>query len=122
MAHVTITINGRSYRMGCDEGQEEEIEGLAIDLDQQIDRFRADFGEVGDMRLLLMAALEVADELAEMKQRLAAQEDEIANLRDADASFSERVSRAETAMATSLDAAAERVERLTASLNGVPAD
>ena len=63
MAHVTVTINGRQYRMACEDGQESHLERLAADLDRHIEHLRGNFGEIGDNRLLVMAALTVSDEL-----------------------------------------------------------
>ena len=64
MPHVSVTINGRQYRMACDEGQEHHLARLAHELDQRIARLRTTFGEIGDMRLTVMAALLISDELA----------------------------------------------------------
>src|SRR5262252_1292376 len=65
MAHVSVTINGRQYRMACEDGQENHLIWLSGDLDRRIGQLRAQFGEIGDMRLTMMAALTVADELVE---------------------------------------------------------
>lgn len=116
MAQVSVTINGRVYRVGCDEGQEQMLAGLAEDLDQRIDGFRTNFGEVGDMRLLIMAALEVSDELTELRKRLAACERELEELRGARSEVAGQVTAAQDAIAETLEAAAARVERLTATL------
>lgn len=107
MAQVTVTINQRAYRIGCEEGQEQTLAELAEDLDTRIERFRASFGEVGDMRLIIMAALEISDELGETRQRLATAETERSRLEQAQAEVAE-----------TLDHAAGRVEKLAASLNG----
>src|SRR5258708_23589910 len=69
MGQVSVTINGRQYRMACDDGQEDHLTRLAEDLDQRIEQLRTDFGEIGDMRLTVMAALIVADELSEQGDR-----------------------------------------------------
>lgn len=66
MAQVTVSINGRQYRMECEDGQEPYLMKLASDLDQRIARLRTDFGEIGDMRLTVLAALTIADELGEL--------------------------------------------------------
>src|SRR5215470_6255380 len=82
MAHVSVTINGRQFRMACEDGQETHLMGLAEDLDRRIEGLRRQFGEIGDTRLVVMAALTVADELVEMGQRLRKTEAELATLRD----------------------------------------
>ena len=66
MSQVTVTINGRQFRMACEDGQEGHLMRLAQDLDQRIDKLRGNFGEIGDTRLTIMAALTVADELADI--------------------------------------------------------
>lgn len=117
MAHVSVTINGRQYRMACEDGQEPHLMRLAEDLDRRIEGLRRRFGEIGDMRLAVMAALTVADELVEMGQRLRQIEAELAALRDTRSASAEHSQVAQTAIAAALQAAAERVERLTRTLN-----
>ena len=65
MSQVNVTINGRQFRMACEDGQEDHLDELARELDARIDGLRAKFGEIGDTRLTVMAAITVADELAE---------------------------------------------------------
>src|SRR5258708_14530783 len=67
MAHVSVSINGRQYRMACDDGQEHHLAPLAHDLVQRIANLRGTFGEIGDMRLTIMAALILIDELSEQR-------------------------------------------------------
>ena len=66
MPQVNVTINGRQFRMACEDGQEDHLTRLARELDARIEMLRAKFGEIGDTRLTVMAALTVADELGEM--------------------------------------------------------
>jgi cell division protein ZapA len=117
MAQVSLTINEQVFRVGCEEGQEEALLELADDLNRRIETFRSTFGEVGPMRLMIMAALEIGDELGESRQRLAAAEAELAELRDAQGTLEQQVSAAQRAIVDTLDAASERVERLTATVN-----
>ncbi|HYI42583.1 MAG TPA: cell division protein ZapA [Sphingomicrobium sp.] len=63
MAEVEVTVNGRSYLMGCDDGQEEHLIALAEEVARRVDELVATVGQVGDARLLLMASLLIADEL-----------------------------------------------------------
>lgn len=85
MSEVAVTIAGRSYRMACEDGQEPHLRGLADMLDQRIAEMRVRFGEIGDLRLTVMGAIVVADELAETRRRAAALEAEIAALKAGDA-------------------------------------
>jgi len=118
MATVTVSINGRNYRMACDDGQEEHLTRLAKDLDQRIEQLRRDFGEIGDMRLTVMAALTIADELSEQRGQLRRIEDELASLQDARAIAADRVKVTENAIAAAFNSAAERIEKLAKALDG----
>jgi cell division protein ZapA len=117
MAHVSVTINGRQYRMACDDGQENHLIWLSGDLDRRIGQLRAQFGEIGDMRLTMMAALTVADELVEAGKRLRRLEEELAALQDARAVATERAQATQAAVAAALNSAAERIERVVKGLN-----
>jgi cell division protein ZapA len=115
-SHVSVNINGRQYRMACDEGQEQHLQGLAADLDQRIATLRGNFGEIGDMRLTVMAALLMVDEIAETGARLRRCEEEIAALKDAGASAAERTRQTHEAIAAAFNAAAERIEKVARTL------
>jgi len=117
MAHVSVTINGRQYRMACEDGQENHLIWLSGDLDRRIGQLRAQFGEIGDMRLTMMAALTVADELFEAGKRLRRLEEEMASLQDARAVGTERAQANQAAVAAALNSAAERIERVIRGLN-----
>jgi cell division protein ZapA len=117
MAHVSVTINGRQYRMACEDGQENHLIWLSGDLDRRIGQLRAQFGEIGDMRLTMMAALTVADELVEAGKRLRRLEEELAALQDARAVATERAQATQAAVAAALNSAAERIERVIRGLN-----
>ncbi|HML11667.1 MAG TPA: cell division protein ZapA [Xanthobacteraceae bacterium] len=117
MAHVSVTINGRQYRMACEDGQENHLIWLSGDLDRRIGQLRAQFGEIGDMRLTMMAALTVADELVEAGKRLRRLEEEVAALQDARAVATERAQATQAAVAAALNSAAERIERVVKGLN-----
>jgi cell division protein ZapA len=118
MATVTVSINGRNYRMACDDGQEEHLTRLAKDLDGRITQLRNDFGEIGDMRLTVMAALTIADELREQRGQLRRIEDELAALQDARTIASDRAKMTENAIAAAFNSAAERIEKLAKALDG----
>ncbi len=78
-------INGKSYRMACDEGQEQHLLGLGERLNATIDDLRGAFGEIGDQRLIVMAAITMADELSEERRRVARLEEAMDKLRQAGA-------------------------------------
>ena len=117
MSQVNVTINGRQFRMACEDGQEDHVSDLARDLDARIEHLRAKFGEIGDTRLTVMAALTVADELAEMGQRIRRLEQELTALQDARVVAADRSKTAQAAVAAALAAAAERIENVTRKLD-----
>ncbi len=117
MAQVNVTINGRQFRMACEDGEEEHLLALARELDTRISGLRTKFGEIGDTRLTVMAAITVADELAEAATRIKRLEGEIAALQDARMAASERSKAAQVEVANALSAAAERIETITKKLN-----
>lgn len=117
MAQVNVTINGRHYRMGCEDGQEDHVTKLAQEIDGRIEMLREAHGEIGDQRLTVMAALTVADELAETTRRIRRLEEEIAGLQDARVIAAERAQQSQAAVVAALNAAAERIEDITRQVN-----
>ncbi|NJL08534.1 MAG: cell division protein ZapA [Methylacidiphilales bacterium] len=112
MGQVNVTINGRQYRMACEDGQENHLVGLAEDLEKRINGLRAAFGEIGDQRLTMMAAIMVADELHEAGRRIQSLEAEREALNEARAQAAARTESHERAAAEALETAAQRIERL----------
>jgi cell division protein ZapA len=117
MSQVSVTINGRQFRMACEDGEEGHLVELARELDTRISGLRAKFGEIGDTRLTVMAAITVADELVEAGLRIKRLEEELATLEDARVAASDRTKAAQTSVAATLSAAAERIEGVTKKLN-----
>jgi cell division protein ZapA len=112
-----VTIAGKTYRMACAEGEENHLEGLAAVYDSRIQEMRSSFGEIGDMRLHVMAAITLADELHEMKRRMAGLEADLAELRRFASAGDERTQAVEARLADGVQRAAERIEQLARSLN-----
>jgi cell division protein ZapA len=117
MSHINVTINSRQYRMACEEGQEVRLLKLAESLETRIQSLRGKFGEIGDARLTVMAALTVCDELLDAAQRIRALEEELDALRDVRLVAADRAKATQTAVANALNSAAERIERTTQMLN-----
>jgi cell division protein ZapA len=107
MSQVSVTIDGRKYRLACNEGEEPRLESLAGLIDEKIGEMRKTFGEIGDQRLVIMAALTIADSLAEARDEAAAQRKRF------DAA-DERAS----ALASTIDQLGSRLESLAARLAG----
>jgi cell division protein ZapA len=117
MSQISVTINGRQFRMACEDGQEGHLMNLARDLDERIEELRKKHGEIGDTRLTVMAALTVADSLAETGARIKRLEDELAGLKSTRGESVDRSKATRDAIAAALNAAAERVEGITKKLN-----
>ena len=117
MSHINVTINGRQYRMACEEGQELRLLKLAETLEARITNLRGKFGEIGDARLTVMAALTVCDELLDAGQHVRKLEEEVESLRNVRNQAADRARATQTAVAKALNAAAERIEKTTQVLN-----
>lgn len=117
MAIVNATIAGRQFRLACEDGQEEHLTALAKDIDTRIIDLRRKFGEIGDTRLTVMAALMVADDLSEAHRRIRRLEEEIQALQDARMVSSDRARAASDAVVGAFNSAAERIEGITKKLN-----
>src|SRR6516164_4625655 len=76
MPQINIVVNGHAYTMACDEGQEEHLRKLGEFVDGKVRALIASVGQAGDARLILMAALVVADELTEALARLESRDNE----------------------------------------------
>jgi cell division protein ZapA len=107
MSQVSVTIDGRKYRLACNEGEEARLESLAGLIDEKIGEMRKTFGEIGDQRLVIMAALTLADNLTEARDEATA-----ARKRSDDAE------RRVNAMASTIDALGSRLESVAARLSG----
>ena len=117
MAQVNATIAGRQFRLACEDGQEEQLQTLAHDIDQRIIDLRRKFGEIGDTRLTVMAALMLADELVEATHKARRLDEEITALHDARLVAADRAKAASDAVVGAFNSAAERIEGITKKLN-----
>jgi cell division protein ZapA len=117
VAQVNVTINGRQFRMACEDGQESHLTKLAKEFDDRIAGLRSQFGEVGDTRLTIMAALTIADELMETTKKLRRLEEEVAAMQDARVVATDRTQTAQADIAAAFNAAAERIESIAKRLN-----
>lgn len=117
MSQVSVIIAGRTYRIACGDGEEKHLEMLAASVDGKIEEMRSAFGEIGDMRLHVMAAIAIADELAEARRRMDALHEEMAHLQTLASAGDERSQMVEARVAEGIAKASERIERLAKSLN-----
>ena len=121
MAQVTVTIDGKAYRMACEEGQEGHLEELATRFDQYVGHLKGQFGEIGDLRLTVMAGIMVMDELSELNRRLKSLETQVETLkRSRDDALSDNA-KAEEVLATALSEVTAQIQSIVAKVNAPPA-
>jgi cell division protein ZapA len=121
MSKVAVTLNGREFTIGCEDGQEAYLRELARTLDVRVQSIAQQVGQIGDLRLLLMASLMLVDEQKDADRRIEALEAQVERLRndrgqDASVQAAER-----ERLASGISALAERLERLADRLEGVEA-
>ncbi|WP_068313433.1 cell division protein ZapA [Polycladidibacter hongkongensis] len=112
MAQVTVTINGRTYRMACDDGEENRLHGLAGRFDESIDSLRSSFGEIGDLRLTVMAGIVATDQLAEAEKKISQLQEAQEALEARMATLQQAYAQSDAALAEKLDAASAQLVQL----------
>ena len=114
MPQVAVQINGKTYRMACDEGQEAHLLDLAHRFNKTIDSLRGSFGEIGDQRLTVMAGIMVQDQLVEQQHKVRGLEAALAERR---ADGADGANGLDTGvLAEAITKTAQRIERITATL------
>lgn len=117
MAKVSININGRKYALGCDDGEEERLMRLGQKLDERISMLANQFGQIGDLRLLVMAGITLTDEAEELRENVEAEAEKIAGVYRKEAETTAlSAQRTEVKAADSLLDAAKRIEKLAERL------
>ena len=117
MPEVNVEINGRKYRMACEDGQEAHLLGLAERFNRHVDAFKGDFGEIGDTRLTVMAGIAVMDELAEAERRIAALKQDIASLSQAGEELTSESEDLERSFAKRLNEVARKIEAIATAID-----
>jgi len=113
MAQLAVTISGRVYRVACDEGEQARLEELAQLVDAKIEAMRAQFGEIGDGRLTVMAAITLADQWLEASERARQLDAELTRLKSLSAAPPEWTEK----LAASLGHAADQIENIAQKMN-----
>ena len=117
MPHVTVTVNGKNFRMACDAGQEDHLIGLAGRLNTAIENLRETFGEIGDLRLTVMASILMTDKLDEAERIVRQGEERLREITaERDAALA-KISKLETDFVDQLSNYRARVDELTNVLN-----
>lgn len=120
MSQVSVTIDGKLFRMACEDGQEAHLEALALHLDGRIGEMRKAFGEIGDLRLTVMAAITITDEVAEAKRKIDELSKEINNLQESQSSARDSEGSRGQEVAALIDRMTQRIERVSALLSQKP--
>lgn len=117
MAQVNLTVNGRVYRMSCEDGEEDHVTELGARFNAAIDELRVALGEIGDQRLMVMAGILMTDRLDDTEGRLKRAEQDVRDLKDSRTNASMRIDRLEENFVESLENVAARIERLAERLH-----
>ncbi|WP_283196268.1 cell division protein ZapA [Rhizobium sp. AN80A] len=118
MAQVTVMIDGKAYRMACEEGQEEHLTDLATRFDRYVGHLKGQFGEIGDLRITVMAGIMIMDEISELTRRVASLEDELNSLRSNRDTVLAATSRTEESIAAAIVEVSSQLRGITDKLNG----
>ncbi len=117
MAEVNVEINGRKYRMACEDGQEPHLQALADRFNKSIEGLKGSFGEVGDNRLTVMAGIAVLDELQEAEKRVALLQQDVADLTRAGEALAAETEEMEQKLARRLGEAARKIESIATAID-----
>ncbi len=93
MAQLTIKINGYAYPVGCDDGQERHLQQMAAEVEARVDSIKALGGQSGEARLLVLAALLMADEIHDLRGALESLQPEMTEAARADVEAKTRLAR-----------------------------
>lgn len=118
MAEVSVEINGRKYRMACEDGQETHLSSLATRFNRYIDEYKGTFGEIGDNRLTVMAGIAVVDELVEVERKLNEMRSELQTVTKAGNDVAAEAESMEAKFAAKLADVARRIESIATAVDG----
>ncbi|MAY60677.1 MAG: cell division protein ZapA [Rhizobiales bacterium] len=116
MAQVTVNIDGKAYRMACEEGQEEHLSDLAGRFDRYVSHLKSQFGEIGDLRLTVMSGIMVMDELHEVQSKLRGLEAEVETLKKTRDNALSKVEKTDSDLAHALQEVTGRIEAIAEKL------
>ncbi|MAN77111.1 MAG: cell division protein ZapA [Rhizobiales bacterium] len=117
MAEVSVEINGRKYRMACEDGQETHLSSLATRFNRYIDDYKGTFGEIGDNRLTVMAGIAVVDELVEAERKLDQLRAELQTVTKAGNDVAAEAETMESKFAAKLADVARRIESIATAVD-----
>ncbi len=117
MPEVNVEINGRKYRMACEEGQQGRLIGLAERFNTHVESLKGAVGEIGDNRLTVMAGIAVLDELSEAERRIEALERDVLELTRAGQDIAAELENTEANFARKLVDASRALESVADTLD-----
>ena len=120
MSQVSVVIDGKTFRMACEDGQEAHLEALGRHLDGRIGEMRKAFGEIGDLRLVVMAAITITDEFFEARKRGETLSGEVQSVKTEQSSVKADLGAREVEIAGQIDRMTQRLERISALLSTRP--
>jgi cell division protein ZapA len=117
MPEVNVEINGKKYRMACEPGQEEHLLGLAGEFNRRVEEFKGIFGEIGDIRMTVMAGIALIDELAIANDKIAVLQQDVETLSAAGQSVAAEMDDLEARFARRLNDAARKIESIATAID-----
>ena len=118
MGQISVTLNGRTYRLECGEGEEAHLIELAEYLGAHVEEMKRKFGQVGDDRLILMASLVILDELWELRRQMAQMNMTMAEVRRDKSVADESARSFQSDLASRVSSVAQRLELLNERFGG----
>lgn len=116
MAQVTVMIDGKAYRMACEAGQEDHLTDLAARFDRYVGHLKSQFGEIGDLRLTVMAGIMITDEMSELSRKIEALENQVASLQQNSDGMAESKAKADEQIVLAISDLAMRLNGITEKL------
>jgi cell division protein ZapA len=115
---VNVEINGRKYRMVCEEGQQKHLIGLAERFNTQVETLKGAVGEIGDNRLTVMAGIAILDELNDAERKIKQLEQDVLVLTRAGQEVAAEIENLDTKFASKLSDAAKALDSVSTALDG----
>ncbi|MGV1872878.1 cell division protein ZapA [Agrobacterium rosae] len=120
MAQVTVMIDGKAYRMACEAGQEDHLTDLASQFDQYVGHLKSQFGEIGDLRLTVMAGIMITDEMSELRRKIESLEGQVEALQSNRDGMAESRAKTEEMLVSAISDLSTRLNGITEKLVARP--
>jgi cell division protein ZapA len=120
MAQVTVMIDGKAYRMACEAGQEGHLTDLANQFDQYVGHLKSQFGEIGDLRLTVMAGIMITDEMSDLRRKIELLEGQVSTLQSNRDGMAESRAKTEEMLVSAISDLSTRLNGITEKLVARP--